>query len=247
MLVQWTYFKPTSVPDFDRKYLHSILPGKLPVWYLKHWILVEVVDWNRNFTEHIISYHVITSLWSHNKEQFITHPIFRFPFTLTPFLRVSFEAIGAYHLFLYQGIITHMWYNFSTRPIFLKIFHIDHQYTNFNSTKCDLMTYLKYNYSSCFNITSERSQLNYIFFKAPVIVTFAPHYLVKELSVSWNEASAICKRVGGYLPILRNKDEIEKFTSLVKSTFLPFIEIIFIGLKSVKVNIFVRNNIYLLA
>ena len=59
----------------------------------------------------------------------------------------------------------------------------------------------------------------------------------KIQSISWIEASDLCRSLGSYLPILNNKDEIEELVSVIRSTtnWMPPISGVYIGLYSDKV------------
>ena len=48
---------------------------------------------------------------------------------------------------------------------------------------------------------------------------------------SWESASLSCEKLGGHLPVFRNRKSIEQFINLLKTKGIPFIEAIFIGLK----------------
>ena len=53
----------------------------------------------------------------------------------------------------------------------------------------------------------------------------------RKNKISWNEASEICKKLGGYLPHFPSRNELDKFiVMLLKSDKLPFIEALYIGL-----------------
>ena len=61
------------------------------------------------------------------------------------------------------------------------------------------------------------------------------HYLAfhnKTKSKTWNEASALCKSIGGYLPYFHSEKELEDLLASLKlSQDIPAIEGLFIGLK----------------
>ena len=53
----------------------------------------------------------------------------------------------------------------------------------------------------------------------------------RKNKISWNEASEICNKLGGYLPHFTSRNDLDKFiVMLLKSDKLPFIEAIHIGL-----------------
>ena len=62
---------------------------------------------------------------------------------------------------------------------------------------------------------------------------------------TWKEASDLCKAVGGYLPIVRSRKELDKITSLfkLKRLTLPLIQIMFLGLRTTNTSK-VRFEIY---
>ncbi len=57
--------------------------------------------------------------------------------------------------------------------------------------------------------------------------TFSGNYT--HFLVSWNDASRLCGSVGGFLPILIDKDELNQFLSLLKFS-MPPLQAVFIGL-----------------
>lgn len=88
-------------------------------------------------------------------------------------------------------------------------------------------------YSFCYNFSSssdgEIARNYYVFFRQFYSVygydKIFPH------NISWHEASKICEDVGGYLPILRSKKELEELLAMVKlSPFVPPVKGVFIGL-----------------
>ena len=57
--------------------------------------------------------------------------------------------------------------------------------------------------------------------------------MLKKL-VSWNEASDACQSIGGSLPIIRSREELDELIALVKlSSFFPPSDFIFVNLTSV--------------
>lgn len=59
---------------------------------------------------------------------------------------------------------------------------------------------------------------------------------------TWNEAFKLCQSVGGYLPIIRSRDEQDKIIALLGSSYCPPIKLLFIGLLLNEV----RNLLYLI-
>ena len=55
--------------------------------------------------------------------------------------------------------------------------------------------------------------------------------------ISWNKASTLCRRIGGYLPHFQSKDKLNELIALYKlSKEIPFLTGIYIGLKSSEVS-----------
>ena len=49
---------------------------------------------------------------------------------------------------------------------------------------------------------------------------------------SWTEASNLCKSIGGYLPLIRNQDELDEIITFLKlSEDMPPVEGLYIGLR----------------
>ena len=119
----------------------------------------------------------------------------------------------------------------------LNIYQFPHNNKRIYLEKCKSNELLKL-HSYCLNITMNNSPNKYLFIrgniKCNVELNNTCNFLAMPLS--WNDASDMCEHFGGYLPILRNKDEMEEFISLIKSTKgLPLIENVFIGLHYYKV------------
>ena len=54
-----------------------------------------------------------------------------------------------------------------------------------------------------------------------------------EIEMSWNDASSLCQNMGGYLPIIRSKSELDIFIALVTfSKYIPPQNKVFIGLSA---------------
>lgn len=72
----------------------------------------------------------------------------------------------------------------------------------------------------------------YLFFRK-YIVEYIDWHSNKFEAKSWKQAHNLCSSVGGHLPILRSREELEVFISIVKlSDSLPPIAALFLGLKS---------------
>ena len=55
----------------------------------------------------------------------------------------------------------------------------------------------------------------------------------KNARMSWNYASSLCQDMGGFLPVIRSKSELDKFIAfVVLSSDIPIQEKIFIGLST---------------
>ena len=128
------------------------------------------------------------------------------------------------HIFLSKNIDT------------LNIYQFPHNYKRIYVELCKSNELLKL-YSYCLNITIKNSPNKYLFIRGNIkcnVELYTCNFLAMPLS--WNDASDMCEHFGGYLPILRNKDEMEEFISLIKSTKgLPVIENVLIGLHYYKV------------
>ena len=56
----------------------------------------------------------------------------------------------------------------------------------------------------CLNLSSNSRIMNYIYLRN-----------VQESKISWNNASCMCQYMGGFLPIIRSKSELDEFISLI--------------------------------
>ena len=78
------------------------------------------------------------------------------------------------------------------------------------------------------------------------------NYFEPEHRMSWHEAKQICQLVGGVLPVLQSKTELDEIIGLFKlSKYMPPIETLFIGLvynlnSKVLLAIFIRLYVSLL-
>ena len=99
----------------------------------------------------------------------------------------------------------------------------------------------------CLNFSSNSRMLNYIYIRAPP--TRVEEMLVNSLNnvgeVSWNYASSVCQDMGGCLPVIRSKSELDEFLALIVfSHFIPPKDKIFISLSTmiskVLINLFVN-------
>ena len=79
-----------------------------------------------------------------------------------------------------------------------------------------------YNYRYCLNYSSVSDKMNkshyYIFFSNLHPVNEPQKYTDNLIKRTWAEAAATCRSVGGYLPIIRSKSELEEIISLLKLT-----------------------------
>ena len=117
----------TSTPDFDRRYHLITIPGQRISQSVKHMLIFEVVDWNKNFTSHMITGWIdiflsstIRDIYSVSFEKitdsFITELLVNESFVRVKH-EVCFQALQAYHPFLYQGVIRDMSLNISSNPV----------------------------------------------------------------------------------------------------------------------------------
>ena len=54
----------------------------------------------------------------------------------------------------------------------------------------------------------------------------------KQVAKSWIEASDLCKSIGGFLPIIRNRDELDELITFIRSSEdMPPVEALYIGLR----------------
>ena len=65
---------------------------------------------------------------------------------------------------------------------------------------------------------------------------YGPRYVVifalTGMKKSWNEASKICRRTDGYLPVFKSREDLNKLIIFLKSLYgFPPIEALYIGLK----------------
>ena len=68
--------------------------------------------------------------------------------------------------------------------------------------------------------------------KIPTNNTCPKEQSEKNVTKSWIEASNLCKSIGGTLPLLRNRDELEEIIAFLKlSEDIPPVEGLYIGLK----------------
>ena len=55
---------------------------------------------------------------------------------------------------------------------------------------------------------------------------------IRRLQWTWNEADNVCRSMGGTLPILNSRDELDDLISLIKITpDIPLVEALYLGLK----------------
>ena len=101
---------------------------------------------------------------------------------------------------------------------------------------------------SCLNFSSESMKHYYIYIYVMeeidnLHILFNTNENGSELS--WNDASFVCQHVGGSLPIIRSKSELDEFIALVTfSQYIPPQEKVFIGL-STKINSKVKFSFYI--
>ena len=100
---------------------------------------------------------------------------------------------------------------------------------------------------SCLNFSSESKKHYYIYIYVMEEIENL-HMLLNtnenESQLSWNDASFLCQHMGGSLPIIRSKSELDEFIALLTfSQYIPPQEKVFIGL-STKINSKVKFSFY---
>ena len=88
----------------------------------------------------------------------------------------------------------------------------------------------------CLNFSSKSiKQLYYIYItklSSHIQDMFATSHK-NEIKLSWNNASSLCHNMGGFLPIIRSKSEMDEFIALVAfSKYIPSQNEVFIGLST---------------
>ena len=68
IILQFENIRFTSTPDFDRRHYLITIPGKRISKGVKHLLIFEVFDWNKNFTSHMITGLVHISLSPHIRD-----------------------------------------------------------------------------------------------------------------------------------------------------------------------------------
>ena len=87
----------------------------------------------------------------------------------------------------------------------------------------------------CLNFSSISKKLNYVYISAipTEVQDMLVHVLNNKNLVSWNNASSVCKHVGGFLPIISSKSQLNELVALISfSKYIPPQDKIFIGLSS---------------
>ena len=85
----------------------------------------------------------------------------------------------------------------------------------------------------CLNFSSNSIKPNYY-----VYITSQPQDMFVKSNensnkVSWNSASSLCQHMGGFLPIIRSKSELDEFIALITfSKYIPPQDKVFIGLST---------------
>lgn len=120
------------------------------------------------------------------------------------------------------------------------------KYTNIEIKECnrDFRNILPYSY--CVNHSSLiNRRKNILFFRQFFTRKYpTPKY---KITRTWIEANKLCQSVGGNLPIMRSREELDELIALTKlSTSIPPIQGIFTGLVSTpksKVNISLNTTL----
>ena len=85
----------------------------------------------------------------------------------------------------------------------------------------------------CLNFSSNSRILNYIYITGPPSKNQVLHELFDYSLISWDNASYVCQHMGGSLPIIRSKSEMDEFIALILfSEYIPPQYEIFIGLST---------------
>ena len=247
-------FSETVFTDFDRKYLiEAHLFRQVITCTITDEIMIDMAGLKR---KHNINFSVkLYNIFKYESEASDTYNIehvekllyglslYRWNYNLylksskfyiKQVINLSFQAKEPFFFLLYQNASTHI--VFSENIHTLKIYQFPHDYENIFLKKCKSNVTLR-PYGYCLNITMEHTFNKYLFIRGNIRCHGKKRTCSSAVKpLSWNEASDQCEYFGGYLPILRNKDEMEEFTSLIKSTKgLPPIENVFIGLYYYKV------------
>ena len=91
-------------------------------------------------------------------------------------------------------------------------------------SRCSSRHHARYLIGKWFKHKTEKTTLYFIFRKTP---------LGEGLSdglYSWNSASSVCKRFGGYLPVFSSRRELEEFVSFIKLSPFVTVNAVFMGL-----------------
>ena len=82
----------------------------------------------------------------------------------------------------------------------------------------------------CFNFSSHSTkEYYYVYIAQKFLLTGRASYI----RMSWNYTSSVCQDMGGFLPVIRSKSELDEFIAFaVLSPDLPIQERIFIGLST---------------
>ena len=102
--------------------------------------------------------------------------------------------------------------------------HFSEKESIFSFTQWEKMSNLNYNGMYFVKVKNQKKdKLSYT-----VFATF--HYMAQSLS--WDEASELCKKKNSTLPTFLDRSELETFTAMLKKADkLPFMSAVFIGLK----------------
>ena len=85
------------------------------------------------------------------------------------------------------------------------------------------------------NFSSVYKKLNYVYISAihTNVQDILVHVFNNKNLISWNNASSVCKHVGGFLPIISSKSQLNELVALISfSKYIPPQDKIFIGLSS---------------
>ncbi len=109
-------------------------------------------------------------------------------------------------------------------------------FNNLHTTREGCLEVLPNTYSYCLNISyfsamnNQQKTKNYLFLRTSL---FTPVFSKEKIQyVSWNMAQKTCRLAGGYLPILRDKNELNELVAIITFfPYLPVVDEIHIGLK----------------
>ena len=116
----------------------------------------------------------------------------------------------------------------------LKIYWIPDQLTKYRRNAlnkphgCLQLSQDTFTLYSCLNFSSDSTKQNYYTYRS------LHDGFTTNIEKSWNYASSVCKDMGGFLPVIRSKSELDEFIAFIAlSPHLPPQQRIFIGLSTI--------------